>query len=67
MGSVPGSGRSPGEGYGHPSSILAWRLARQRSPVGCSAQGHKEADTTEQPTLSLSFVVGTYDLTTFAF
>ena len=25
-GSVPGSGRSPGEGNGNPSSFLAWRI-----------------------------------------
>ena len=26
LGSVPGLGRSPGEGHGNPSSILAWRI-----------------------------------------
>ena len=25
LGSIPGSGRSPGEGNGHPLSILTWR------------------------------------------
>ena len=25
-GSIPGSGRSPGEGNGNPSSILAWEI-----------------------------------------
>ena len=26
LGSIPGSERSPGEGNGNPSSILAWRI-----------------------------------------
>ena len=29
------------------SSILAWRILRQRSLVGYSPKGHKETDTTE--------------------
>ena len=37
------------------SSILAWRIP-QRSLVGYSPWGHKESDTTEQLTLSLSFL-----------
>ena len=26
MGSIPGSGRSPGEGHGNPLQYLAWRI-----------------------------------------
>ena len=26
MGSIPGSGRSPGEGNGNHSSVLAWKI-----------------------------------------
>ena len=26
LGSIPGLGRSPGEGKGYPSSVLAWRI-----------------------------------------
>ena len=37
LGSIPGSGRSPGEGNGNP----------QRSLVGYSSWVHKESDTTE--------------------
>ena len=29
-GSIPGSGRSPGGGHGNPSSILAWRIPKDR-------------------------------------
>ena len=35
LGSIPGSGRSTGEGNGHPhSSILAWRTPRTEEPSG---------------------------------
>ena len=34
LGSIPGSGRSPGEGNATRPSILAWRAPRQRSLVG---------------------------------
>ena len=43
-GLIPGSGRSPGLGEFH----------GQRSLMGYSPWGHKESDTTEQLTLSLS-------------
>ena len=34
LGSNPGSGRSPGEGNGYPSSILVWRIPRTEEPGG---------------------------------
>jgi len=34
MSSIPGSGRSPGEGYGNPFSILAWESHGQMNLVG---------------------------------
>ena len=48
MGSIPGLGRSPGEGNGNPLqySCLENPLG-QRSLEGCSPRGHKESDTTE--------------------
>ena len=46
-GSIPGSGRSPGEGNGTHSSVLAWKFHRQRSLVGYSPQGRKASDRTE--------------------
>ena len=41
------------------SSILAWRIPGQRSPVGYSPWGHKAPDTTEQITLSDHLVAQT--------
>ena len=34
VGSIPGSGRSPGEGNGTHSSILAWRTPWTEEPGG---------------------------------
>ena len=34
LGSIPGSGRSPGGGYGTHSSIFAWRIAWTKEPGG---------------------------------
>ena len=47
LGSIPGSGRSPGEGNGH-SSILVWRIPWMEEPGGLQSMGRKELDTTEQ-------------------
>ena len=43
VGLIPGWGRSPGEGNGNHSNILAWEIHRQRSLVGFSLWGHKKA------------------------
>ena len=46
--SIPGSGRSPGEGGGNPPSIPAWRVPRRDEPGGLySSWGCKELDATE--------------------
>ena len=47
QGSIPGSGRSPGEGNGY---AIPWRreFHGQRSLVGYSPQHYKELDMTEQ-------------------
>ena len=45
-GSIPESGRSPGEGNGNPLVFLPGESHGQRSLVGDSPQGHKESDTT---------------------
>jgi len=54
MGSIPGSGRSAGEGNGNPllvlatqlSSILAWNIPWTEEPGRLQLWGHKESDTT---------------------
>ena len=38
------------------SSVLAWRLPWTEEPGALQSMGHKESDTTEQLTLSLSFI-----------
>ena len=49
-GSIPGSGRSPGEGNGNPLNTVfsSGESHGQRSLVVYSPQGCKESDTTEQ-------------------
>ena len=39
----------------HPS-VLAWRIPWTEEPGGLQSMGRKESDTTEQLTLSLSFI-----------
>ena len=53
-GSIPGLGRSPGEGHGYPPTpvFLPGESHGQRSPMGYSSRGCKESDTTEWLTLS---------------
>ena len=50
LGSMPGLGRSPGEGKGYPLQYFGLENSMDYSPWGC-----KESDTTER--LSLSFQV----------
>ena len=48
MGSIPGSGRSPGGGHGNPLQYSCLENPHgQRSLGGYSPRGHKESDTTE--------------------
>ena len=48
-GSIPGSGRSPGEEYGNPLQYCCLeKLNGQRSLVGCRTWGCKELDTAER-------------------
>ena len=48
MGSIPGSGRSPGDGDDNPLQCSCLKKPHeQRSLVGYSPQGCKELDTTE--------------------
>ena len=47
LGSIPGSGRSPGEGHGNPLQYSCLESHGQRSLTGYSSWGHKELDMTE--------------------
>ena len=40
-GSIPGSGRSPGEGNGTHSSILVWEIPWTEQPGGLQSMGSK--------------------------
>ena len=46
-GSVPGSGRSPGEGYGNPLQYSCMGNPMDREPGGLQSLGLKELDTIE--------------------
>ena len=60
LGSIPGLGRSPGEGNGKPTPVLLLGESHgQRSLVGYSLQGHKESDTTEGLHLHFHFTTST--------
>ena len=49
LGSIPGLGRSPGEGNGNPMQYsLPGKYHGWRSLVDCSPWGRKESDMTEQ-------------------
>ena len=39
LGLTPGLGRSPGEGNGNPSSILAWKIPWTEEPGGLCSMG----------------------------
>ena len=48
LGSIPGSGRSPGEEKTTESSILAWEIHGHRNLAGYSTLGHKQSEMTEE-------------------
>ena len=49
---IPGLGRSPGEGNGFASSILAWSITWTEESSGLQSRGCKESGMSEQLTLS---------------
>ena len=53
LGSIPGSGRSPGEGNDYPLQISCLENSMER---GYSPWGHKESCTTEQPTRTAIYI-----------
>ena len=50
LGSIPGSGSSPGEGHGNPLQYSCLENPMDRSLAGYSPWGWKDHDTTEQLT-----------------
>ena len=59
LGSIPGLGRSPGEGHGNPFQYSCLENPHgQRSLESCSPWSRKESDTTEQ--LSTSNWISVY-------
>ena len=45
QGSIPGTGRSPGEGNGNLLSILAWEIPWIEEPIGQQSMGCKKSQT----------------------
>ena len=57
LGSVLGSGRSPGKGKWQPTpEFLPRKFHGQRSPVGYSPWGCKESDTTDQLSIHKNYL-----------
>ena len=48
LGSIPGSGRSPGEGNDNPLQYSCLRIPWTEEPGGLQSMGRKESDKTEQ-------------------
>ena len=46
LGSIPGLGRSPGEGNGYLTSILAWRIPRTEEPGRLQSMDSRRATCT---------------------
>ena len=47
VGSIPGSGRSPGGGHDNPLQYLAWRVPPTEEPGRLLSRAFKESGTTE--------------------
>ena len=56
LGSIPCSGRSPGEGNGNPLQVSCLENPKERSTWQAAVHGIVESDTIEQLTLSHSLV-----------
>ena len=56
MGSIPGSGRSPGEGNGNPLQYSCLDNSKDKRSLWYSPWGCKESDTTKQLTLHFTFL-----------
>ena len=47
-GSIPGLGRSPGEGHATPLQYSSWRIPWTEEPGGLQSMGLQKLDTTEE-------------------
>ena len=59
VGSIPGWGRSPGEGNSNPlpySSILAWEISWAEEPGGLQSMGSQESDMTQDDNICIDYV-----------
>ena len=58
VGSIPGSGRSPGEGNDYPSTILAWKIPWTEEPGGLQSMGSQRVghDCTTEPAWECIFI-----------
>ena len=45
VGSIPGSGRSPGEGNGNPLQYSAWKIPGTEEPGGLQSMGLQKSGT----------------------
>ena len=59
-GSIPGLERSPGEGNGNHSSILAWEIPWTEEPEGLQSRGSQKSQTqlSDQTTIYVYFCPG---------
>ena len=58
MGSIPGLGRSPGEGNGTHCSFLAWRIPWTKEPGGYSPWDHTTKRLCTHPIFCTSYHFG---------
>ena len=58
VGSIPGSGRSPGEGNGNPLQYSCLKIPWMEEPGGYNPQGCKKSDTTERLHIHITDITG---------